>query len=116
MVNFDGCPQKIAVSCFPMHLLKIIQSYYPTAKEGRWRWAVVFVQPVLMAVSDDLNLVLMTDAKYTDEKFLETSNSPLSLEGSYTLVGGRIALVSEQQGWELSLWGKTWLTPSIALM
>lgn len=57
-------------------------------------------------VNDDIDAVFLLDAKWTDEKFLESSNSLVSIQESYTLLGARVALLSEQDNWEIALWGK----------
>lgn len=57
-------------------------------------------------ITDNMNLILLADVKWTDDKFLESSNSLVSVQESYALFGGRVSLESISQGWNVSLWGK----------
>lgn len=57
-------------------------------------------------LNDQLELILMTDFSWTDERYLETTNQPFDLAYSYELVNVRAAVASANGNWELALWGK----------
>ena len=58
------------------------------------------------SITDALNLAFQFDGKYYDEMYRESTNSRFSLVDSYTLVHGRISLLSNDGQWEIAAWGK----------
>lgn len=59
-----------------------------------------------LPVSNALKIALAGDAYYRSSQYLEASNSISSLEKGYWLVGGRISLLSDDEKWSVSVWGK----------
>jgi iron complex outermembrane receptor protein len=57
-------------------------------------------------VTNALNLAFQVDAKYSDEMYRESTNNPFAQIDSYTLVHGRISLLSNDGKWEVAAWGK----------
>lgn len=57
-------------------------------------------------VGDNLEATIMASYSFIDERFLEIENQPDHLAESYYLLDARIALGSESDGWELSIWGR----------
>jgi len=58
------------------------------------------------SMTDALNLAFQVDAKYSDEMYRESTNNPFAQIDSYTLVHGRISLLSNDGKWEVAAWGK----------
>jgi len=56
-------------------------------------------------VSDALHLAFQVDAKYSDESYRESTNNPWMQTDSYTVVNGRISLLSADGTWEVAAWG-----------
>lgn len=57
-------------------------------------------------VSNAMNIAIQSDFKYTDGVYRDAFNDPYNYTGGYTLVNGRISLISNESGWEFALWGK----------
>lgn len=57
-------------------------------------------------MSNGMSIIASTDFNYRSERYLESSNSPVSLMDSYWLVNARLALSSADEHWEVALWGK----------
>ena len=52
------------------------------------------------------DLILMSDVRWTDERFLEASNLPFDRADAYTVVNARAGLQSQDGTWEMSIWGR----------
>lgn len=61
------------------------------------------VQDINLSKGD---LTLRFDYRYTDDVFFTPFNRALESQDAYSNVGARIAYVSQQGNWGLSLWGK----------
>ncbi|MBI1732904.1 MAG: TonB-dependent receptor [Gammaproteobacteria bacterium] len=57
-------------------------------------------------IFDGWDLVLMTDVRWTDDRFLEASNLPFDKADSYTVVNARGGVQSQDGTWEISIWGR----------
>lgn len=57
-------------------------------------------------VSDNWTLMLMSDFRWVDDRFLEATNQPADTAGSYSVVNARATLYSANNKWAVSLWGK----------
>lgn len=57
-------------------------------------------------LGNGLMLTAMTDFNYRSERYLESSNVPVSLLDSYWLVNARLALSGNDDQWEVALWSK----------
>jgi iron complex outermembrane receptor protein len=57
-------------------------------------------------VSDAMHLAFQVDAKYSDESYRESTNNPWMQTDSYTVVNGRISLLSADGTWEVAAWGQ----------
>lgn len=57
-------------------------------------------------LDNGLSLTAMTDFNYRSERYLESSNVPVSLLDSYWLANARIALSGAEDKWEVALWSK----------
>lgn len=55
---------------------------------------------------DNLLLSASVDVNYSDEIYKDLDNTELTKAGSYTLWGGRLALGTQDENWEVYLWGK----------
>ena len=49
---------------------------------------------------------LQTDAKYSSEMHSNAENEPTALVEAYTIVNARMALINDNDGWEVALWAK----------
>jgi iron complex outermembrane receptor protein len=58
------------------------------------------------SLTSNLAMALQADAKYTDETFKEATNSPLNFADDYTVVNGRISVLSSDGAWEVAAWGR----------
>ena len=52
------------------------------------------------------NLILMSDFRWTDDRYLEASNAVFDKAQDYWLVNARGAIASRDGRWEMALWGK----------
>jgi iron complex outermembrane receptor protein len=57
-------------------------------------------------ITDSLSVALQADAKYSDEIYRESTNNPWLQTDSYTVVNGRVALLSSDGTWEIAAWGR----------
>lgn len=57
-------------------------------------------------VSDGLRIALQTDFKYSDGVFREATNDPLAASDDATIVNARASLLSANEDWNVSIWGK----------
>ena len=58
------------------------------------------------SMNNGMKLTTVADYSYRDDRYLESSNVPVSYLGGYLLLNARIALASEDARWEVALWGK----------
>ena len=56
-------------------------------------------------ISRDLELMLMTDFRWTDERYLEATNQPFDLAESFFILNFRAAIESADDRWQLAVWG-----------
>lgn len=52
------------------------------------------------------DIVLMTDIRWTDDRYLEASNLPFDKADAYTVVNARAGVQSQDGTWEISVWGR----------
>lgn len=52
------------------------------------------------------DIVLMTDVRWTDDRYLEASNLPFDKADSFTVVNARGGIQSQDGTWEISIWGR----------
>ena len=57
-------------------------------------------------IMDGWDLILMTDFRWTDDRFLEATNQTFDKADSYWIANARGAIASQDGKWELALWGK----------
>jgi len=57
-------------------------------------------------VTGKLNLTLMLDFQWTDERFYEVTNQTFDRADSYYVANARIALGSSDGRWDIALWGR----------
>ncbi len=57
-------------------------------------------------LSDNLMMSASVDVNYSDEIYKDLDNTESTKAGSYALWGGRLALGTQDENWELYLWGK----------
>ncbi len=58
------------------------------------------------ALTDSLTLITMIDFNYVDESFKNIDNDEYLMGKAYWLVNARVSIVSVEENWEVSLWGK----------
>lgn len=61
-----------------------------------------YQQPVMQG----WDVMLMSDFRWVDQRFLEVTNQPADRADDYWVVNVRAGLLSQDGNWELSVWGK----------
>ncbi|MDB5702277.1 MAG: TonB-dependent receptor [Sphingomonadales bacterium] len=70
------------------------------------KWtAQTFVQKAVH-ISDSLDIIAQTDAKFISARFLETTDQPFDRAPAYWLQNARLTLANPEAGWELAIWGR----------
>jgi iron complex outermembrane receptor protein len=69
-------------------------------------WSTSFEASFEQPLSDALTITAALDANYRSSQFLESSNSPISLEPGYWIAGARVGLGPAHGRWQVSLWAK----------
>ncbi|WP_116365401.1 TonB-dependent receptor [Parahaliea mediterranea] len=77
-------------------------NHVPDAPELTYNGMVRYQWPL----GDNLLLSAMVNMNYSDEIYKDLNNTEVLKAGSYTLWGGRIGLGSQDDRWELFLWGQ----------
>ena len=69
-------------------------------------WASSLMVNYRQPLSDGLVLDVLISGQWQDERYLEPDNGPDHLVGAYATIDASIALMSADDRWSLSLWGK----------